>query len=101
MSVRGALLVSLSLVASCPPSHAQSNDQDKSYSYVANTMPPDAFLSLRTDPTTRRGLNIMKMPNGTLLQVFQRRDDGWWYVRVVPSNQEGWVLSGQGNRVWI
>ena len=41
------------------------------------------------------------MPNGTLLQTLQRRDDGWWYVRVVPSGEEGWTLSGQGNRKWI
>ena len=101
MLVKVALWTSLGLVASCPPSYAQSNSPDNFYFYVANTMPPDAFLSLRTAPTAAHGLNVMQMPNGTLLQVLQRRDDGWWYVRVVPSNQEGWALSGQGNRVWI
>ncbi len=64
--------------------------------YVANTRPPDAFLALRTDPTS--GLRIMAMPNGTELQVLQRRDDGWWYVRVLSSGQEGWALSGQGEQ---
>jgi hypothetical protein len=33
--------------------------------------------------------------------VLRRRTDGWWHVRVIPSGQEGWALSGQGNRVWI
>jgi hypothetical protein len=99
--VKAALWMTLGLVASCPSSYAQSNPPYNSYFYVANTMPPDAFLSLRTEPTTEHGLNVMKMPNGTLLQVLQRRDDAWWYVRVVPSNKEGWALSGQGDRVWI
>jgi hypothetical protein len=43
----------------------------------------------------------MTMPNGTLLEVLERRPDGWWRVRVVPSGQEGWTLSGQGQDVWI
>ena len=83
------------------PSKAQNNSSDKSYYYVANTRPPDAFLALRTHPTSRVGLRIMTMPNGTYLQVLERRADGWWRVRVVPSGQEGWALSGQGDRAWI
>ena len=100
MSIKTAI-VFLSLLAGCTVSNAQNASADNSYFYVANTRPPDAFLSLRTDPTTKYGLSIVSMPNGTLLQALQRRDDGWWYVRVFPSGQEGWALSGQGNRVWI
>jgi hypothetical protein len=74
---------------------------DGSYHYVANTRPPDAFLALRTHPSSRLGSRIMAMRNGTLLQVLDRRPDGWWQVRVVPSGEEGWALSGQGNRQWI
>ena len=86
----------LSSVAVWSPTIAQS-----SYYYVANTRPPDAFLALRTHPTTRRGLRIRKMPNGTLLEVLQRRSDGWWRVRVIPTGEEGWALSGQNGSVWI
>jgi hypothetical protein len=78
-----------------------SSAQNISYYYVVNTRPPDAFLALRTHPTSRQGMRVKEMPNGTLLQALQRRDDGWWYVRVVPSGEEGWTLSGQGNRKWI
>jgi hypothetical protein len=69
--------------------------------FVANTRPPDAYLSLRTDPTTRAGFSIASMPNGTLLQVFEQRPDGWWHVRIVPTGQVGWALSGAGGRMWI
>ena len=83
------------------PSEVQGSSLDNSYYYVANTRPPDDFLALRTYPTSRVGLRIMAMRNGTHLQVLQRRTDGWWYVRVVPSGEEGWALSGQGNLIWI
>jgi hypothetical protein len=83
------------------PASAQHRSNDNAYYYVANTRPPDAFLALRTHPTSRLGLRIAAMPNGTFLQVLQRQPDGWWYVRMLPSGQEGWALSGQGNRQWI
>ena len=69
--------------------------------FVANTKPPDAFLALRTDPTSKQGRRIMEMPNGTQLRVLERRNDGWWHVRVVASNTDGWALSGQGGKSWI
>jgi hypothetical protein len=68
---------------------------------VANTRPPDAFLALRTHPSSKSGRRIMAMPNGTVLQVLQRNNDGWWYVRVAGSSIEGWALSHQGRNVWI
>ena len=83
------------------PSEVQGSSSGNSYYYVANTRPPDDFLALRSHPTSRMGLRIMAMRNGTRLQVLQRRTDGWWYVRVVPSGEEGWALSGQGNQIWI
>jgi hypothetical protein len=46
-------------------------------------------------------MNIMQMPNGTLLELIERRIDGWCHVRVFPTGQEGWALSGVGNKVWI
>jgi len=74
---------------------------DNALYYVANTRPPDAFLALRTQPTSAAGSRVMTMPNGTTLRVLERRTDGWWRVRVEPSGQEGWALASQGNRTWI
>jgi hypothetical protein len=91
----------LSLMASCSVCFAQTYPPNTSFYYVANTRPPDAYLSLRTEPTISRGMNIMTMPNGTMLELIERRPDRWWRVRVFPTGQEGWALSGQGNRVWI
>src|SRR5687767_4729944 len=36
---------------------------------VANTAPPDAFVSLRTEPSTKTGQRVATMPNGTALRV--------------------------------
>jgi hypothetical protein len=73
----------------------------ESYYFGDNTRPPDAYLSLRSLPSSDRGQRIAAMPNGTLLEVLQRRNDDWWYVRIVSTGQEGWALRGEGNRVWI
>jgi YARHG domain len=86
-----AMLLSLASV-----SPAQSN----AYSYVANTMPPDAFLALKMYPSSNSP-RIMAMANGTKLDVLLRRVDGWWYVKVWPTGEEGWAFSGQGNKAWI
>jgi uncharacterized protein YecT (DUF1311 family) len=69
---------------------------DTSIYYVANTTPPDAFLSLRTEPSTVTGQRIAQMPNGTELKVLVQQPDRWWRVRVVGTGQEGWALSGSG-----
>lgn len=73
----------------------------QSYFFVANTRPPDAFLSLRTQPSTAVGQQIEEMPNGTLLEVLERRSDGWWLVRNIRSQRVGWALSRYGSRIWI
>ena len=75
--------------------------QDRARYYVANTRPPDAFLALRTHPSSTQGKRVLAMPNGTVLEVLSRRPDGWWYVRVPASGHEGWALSQAGGRVWI
>jgi hypothetical protein len=69
--------------------------------YVANTEPPDAFLSLRTVPSSTNGKRLLAMPNGTLVRVLHRNSDGWWYVRAVETGLEGWALSHLGNKEWI
>jgi hypothetical protein len=86
-------------VIACAGSIAQA-ETDETY-HVANTRPPDAFLSLRTKPSSATGARIATMPNGTPLKVLERRSDGWWYVRILSSGPEGWALSRQGNSVWI
>jgi uncharacterized protein len=68
---------------------------------IANTTPPDAFLSLRTDPSLRIGQRLASMANGTVVKVLQENPDGWWKVRVIATGQEGWALSGQNGKVWI
>jgi hypothetical protein len=95
------LAIALAAVALCPPLMAQNASSDNDTYYVANTRPPDAFLALRTNPTSAAGRRIATMPNGTPLKVLERRGDGWWYVRVLPSGPEGWALSRQGGSVWI
>jgi hypothetical protein len=41
------------------------------------------------------------MANGTKLDVLLRRADGWWYVKVLPTGEEGWAFSGRGDKAWI
>jgi hypothetical protein len=77
---------------------AQSVDENF---FVANTTPPDAYLALRTHPSSSIGQRIATMPNGTLLKVLQRRADGWWHVRILTTGQEGWALSGRSGKTWI
>jgi hypothetical protein len=66
------------LFATCESSTAQQRNSDNETYYVANTRPPDAFLALRTNPTTASGQRLLAMPNGTSLKVLERRGDGWW-----------------------
>jgi YARHG domain-containing protein len=81
----------------CKTSFAQTG---VAYSYVANTAPPDAFLALKLYPSVNSS-RIMAMANGTKLEVLLRRLDGWWYVKVWPTGEQGWAFSGQGNKAWI
>ena len=69
--------------------------------YIANTRPPDAYVSLRTQPSSTSGQRITTMPNGTTVKVLQKRADGWWQVQIVLSGKQGWALSGKDGRVWI
>ena len=78
-----------------------NNSGTHSFYYVADTLPPDAFLALRTEPSGGHGQRIMAMPNGTLLEVIEKRPDNWWFVKVLDTDQKGWALSQQGNRRWI
>jgi hypothetical protein len=97
----GAVLMAVLLLGISGSAKAQQPHSDNETYYVANTRPPDAFLALRTNPTTASGQRILAMPNGTPLKVLERRGNAWWYVRVLPSGPEGWALSRQGSSIWI
>ena len=77
--------------------HAQENG----HFYVANLLPPDDFLALRSLPTVRAGCRIAVIYNGAMVDVLYRQPDGWWRIRDLASAAEGWALSGYGNRQWI
>ena len=74
--------------------------QNMPYSYVANTAPPDAFLALKAYPSAN-SQRIMAMANGTKLNVLLRRADGWWFVKVWPTGEQGWAFSGRGGKAYI
>lgn len=78
-----------------------STGNERPYSYVTNTRPPDAFLSLRSHPSAVAGTQLEEMPNGTLLEVLSKRSDGWWFVRNASTGRTGWALSRYGGRTWI
>jgi hypothetical protein len=98
--LRLVFFFSISLLGLASHGAMGQNNVDDVY-YVANTRPPDAFLALRTNPSTKAGHRIATMPSGTSLKVLQRNGDGWWYVRVLPSGPEGWAMSRQGSVSWI
>ena len=72
-----------------------------SYYYVANTVPPNDYLALRTAPSAVAGQRIEKMPNGTLLEVMEKLPDGWWLVRDIETGQQGWAVRGNSVTAWI
>jgi hypothetical protein len=98
---RIALGIALFLGLIVPVSPAPSLDEafDLPLYHIVNA--ENDVLALRTEPSLRSGLEIMLVPNGTLVEVVERRKDRWWYVRLLPLGQEGWALSGRGARRWI
>lgn len=97
----GAQPLPLNPVPAYNPPNFAPPQQTKQYYYVWDTRPPDAWLALRTEPGGRAGRRLAQLPNGTLLEVLEQRRDNWWRVRAAGWGLEGWVLSRQGNRVWI
>jgi uncharacterized protein len=61
--------------------------------HVADTKTPDNSISLRSKPSTSAGRAVTTLPSGNLLTVLKIRDDGWWYVRAIPSGKKGWARS--------
>ena len=75
--------------------------QQSGHFYIANVRPPDDYVALRSQPSSRAGYRIAILPNGELVDVLERRSDGWWRVQVVASGAQGWAMSGGGGRSWI
>jgi hypothetical protein len=95
------LMIIVAMVSATLSAASESQAQTGgAYSYVANTAPPDAFLALKMYPSSNSP-RIMAMANGTKLDVLLRRVDGWWYVKVWPTGEEGWAYSGTGNKAYI
>jgi hypothetical protein len=84
-----------------PPPSEPPPPRTTRYYYVWDTRPPDDWLALRSEPSGRGGRRLAQLPNGTLLDVLEQRPDNRWRVRAIGWNMEGWVLSKQGNRVWV
>ena len=91
------LLVLIVGSTAAQPAFAQQNG----HFYVANLLPPDDYLALRSEPSSQAGYRIAIVPNGESVDVLERRGDGWWRVSVVASGVTGWALSGGGGRPWI
>lgn len=56
--------------------------------------PGDGFLALRSEPSTKRGRRLAKIPHGTRLTL-QRCDvaaDGYRWCRTTYEGQKGWVF---------
>ncbi|MBJ3777709.1 SH3 domain-containing protein [Acuticoccus mangrovi] len=66
--------------------------------YVADVRPPDAWLALRTEPSTRRGQQLRRLPSGTPIEMLGERSGTWHRVRI-SDGTVGWV-SWQVSR-WI
>jgi hypothetical protein len=91
-------LITLSVFIRFLAAHAQGSSD---YYHVANTQPPDAYLAMRSAPSMVSGQRIEEMPNGTPLEILEKRPDGWWLVRNVKTGHQGWALSGSPTTRWI
>lgn len=81
-----------------PPSFLSSNR----YYFVWDTRPPDDWLDLWEGPYARGSL-IRHMPNGTALELLEKRPSKWYKFRIVETGEVGWTAWGNdsGNRIWI
>ena len=68
--------------------------------FVANTRPPDAWLSI-VPSRCQPGKRIRRYRTTLYCASFAGKKTISWCVRVEESGQEGWVLSAKGDRRWI
>lgn len=58
--------------------------------YVDDVRPPDAWLALRTEPSTRRGVRLEKLPSGKSIDFLGERS-GEWHRVSTSDGAVGWV----------
>jgi len=66
--------------------------------HVHDVRPPDDWLAIRTEPSTRTGTRLAKLPSGTALEMLGSQQGNWHLVRLT-NGRIGWV-SWATNR-WI
>jgi hypothetical protein len=71
------------------PSRTDPQPSPARYSYVWDARPPDDWLALRSEPSARADRQLMRMSNGTLMDILEKRTD-----KLVASTC-GWDGSGR------
>lgn len=66
--------------------------------YVDDVRPPDAWLALRSEPSDKRGKQLMKLYPGQSFEMLGTNQGDWHEVRG-PDNRIGWVSWKEGR--WI
>jgi hypothetical protein len=68
----------------------EPSNQTKYY-YVGPVFPPDPWLALRSEPSSKAGYQIKQMPEGTLFRLLDT--SGEWYKVQLQDGQIGWAHS--------
>lgn len=58
--------------------------------YVDDVRPPDDWLALRTEPSTRSGRRLRRLPSGTPMEMLGQQSGNWHRVRIADGTV-GWV----------
>ncbi len=58
--------------------------------HVADVRPPDAWLAIRTEPSSKRGTRLAKLPSGVALEMLGQKEGNWYLVRL-QDGTVGWV----------
>jgi hypothetical protein len=74
------------------PTLPEEQEETARYYYVGPVHPPDPWLALRSQPSSTRGYQIMKMPEGTMFRLLRKK--GRWYKIQLRNGLTGWAHSG-------
>ena len=74
-----------------PQQQAPPVESSVEYLFVGPVFPPDPWLSLRSEPSSSEGYQIMKMPEGTLFRLLAKEGD--WYQVQLRDGRAGWAHS--------
>ena len=90
---KNTLILALVLVVPATVAAQNAGNATELTTATVNT-PGDGFLSLRSEPSTRRGSRLRKIPHGTQVQLAEcttEADSGSW-CRTTYSGATGWVF---------